>query len=60
MTSSVTRRDFLKVSAVAGGGMLIGFRLAGAQAAPGPFKANAWISIAPDGAVTLTCGRNEI
>jgi CO/xanthine dehydrogenase Mo-binding subunit len=57
----VTRRDFLKVSAVAGGGMLIGFRLeqAGAdQAAPSPL--NAWVSIAPDGAVTLTCHRSEM
>ncbi len=56
-----TRRDFLKVSAVIGGGMLLGFRLdASAPTAAAPFKANAWISIAPDGTVTFTCGRSEM
>ena len=57
----VSRRDFVKVTAVAGGGMLIGFRL-GAEAAPpaAPFKPNAWISLAGDGTVTLTCGRSEM
>ena len=58
--STVSRRDFVKVSTLAGGGMLLGVRLeSGAQAAV-PFKPNAWISIAPDGSVTLTCGRNEM
>ncbi|HTL05408.1 MAG TPA: molybdopterin cofactor-binding domain-containing protein [Gemmatimonadales bacterium] len=55
----VTRRDFLKVSALAGGGMLIGFRLGEAQPA-GPVRANAWVTIAPDGAITITCGRAEM
>lgn len=58
---SVTRRDFLKASAVAGGGLLIGFHLGeSAQQAAGPFKPNAWVTIAPDGAITLTCDRNEM
>jgi len=59
--TQVTRRDFLKVSAIAGGGMLIGFRLeqaAADQAAPSAL--NAWVAIAPDGAVTLTCHRSEM
>ena len=65
-TSNVTRRDFVKVSAVAGGGMLIGFRFSDASAADASpyganaFTANAWITIAPDGAVTFTCGRSEM
>ncbi len=57
--SDITRRDFLKVSAIAGGGMLIGLRLE-ANSAPTSFKANAWVTIAPDGSVTLTCHRNEM
>ena len=38
---STTRRDFLKVTALAGGGMLIGLRLEGTAAQAVPFKANA-------------------
>jgi isoquinoline 1-oxidoreductase subunit beta len=62
--TSVTRRDFIKVSAVVGGGLLVGFRFSEASAASAPaidgLTANAWISIAPDGAVTFTCGRSEM
>lgn len=60
-TPSVTRRDFLKVSAVAGGGMMIGFQLGEANAqTTTQFKPNAWITIASSGAVTITCGRSEM
>ncbi len=60
-TSQVTRRDFLKVSAVAGGGMMIGFHLGEANAqAVAEFKPNAWITVGPTGAVTMTCGRSEM
>lgn len=58
-TGAVTRRDFLKVSALASGGLLIGFRLE-ATSAPAPFTPNAWVTIAPDGKITLTCHRNEM
>jgi CO/xanthine dehydrogenase Mo-binding subunit len=57
----VTRRDFLKVSAIASGGLLIGFRLdAAASTEAAPFKPNAWVTVAPDGSITLTCHRNEM
>ena len=56
----VTRRDFLKVSAVASGGLLLGFRLGDAAQEFATFKPNAWVSIEPDGSVTLTCHRNEM
>ena len=55
-----TRRDFLKVSAVVGGGMLLGFRLEAFAPAAATVKANAWIAIAADGTVTFTCGRSEM
>ena len=60
--STVTRRDFVKVSAVVGGGLMIGFRFSSeAFAQPAAaLTANAWIRVAPDGAVTFTCGRSEM
>ena len=59
----VTRREFLKVTAAAGGGLAIGLRWSDAAAegaSSAGFKANAWVTIAPDGTVTLTCHRNEM
>ena len=55
-----SRRFFLKVSLLSGGGMLIGGHEAMAQGprrAQAPLDPNAFVKIAPDGMVTLT-GKN--
>ena len=64
--TSMQRRDFLKISAAAGGGLLIASyvdvfgssSLAGAELVD--FEPNAWVKIAPDGAVTLIAQNPEI
>ncbi|MEO5691929.1 MAG: molybdopterin cofactor-binding domain-containing protein [Usitatibacter sp.] len=61
--SALTRREFLKASALAGGGLVIGLRLGmpgEAQAADAAMKANAWVSVSPSGVITVTCHRNEM
>ncbi|MHB1862252.1 MAG: xanthine dehydrogenase family protein molybdopterin-binding subunit [Gemmatimonadaceae bacterium] len=66
--SPVTRRDFLRVSAIAGGGLLLatyfpGFGDAEAHAATmasGDFTPNAYIRITPDGMVTIMAKNPEI
>lgn len=68
-----SRRDFLKLTAVAGGGLLLGFYALSARAAavtessgaPGPaapdqFSPNAFIRISPDGSVTIISKQPEI
>jgi isoquinoline 1-oxidoreductase beta subunit len=64
---ALSRRGFLAASTVAGGGMLLDFTLPGvASAAAGPHAAaaagtiNAYIRIAPDDIVTITCKNPEI
>ena len=61
----VTRRSFLRVSALAGGGLVIGTWLDFGKAAAEPgvledFAPNAFIRITPDGVVTLTAKNPEI
>jgi isoquinoline 1-oxidoreductase beta subunit len=74
--TSVNRRQFLRVSGIAGGGLLLGTYLEGfgnvAQAAPvtpgapgasptaADFAPNAWIRIAPDGTITIIAQNPEI
>jgi isoquinoline 1-oxidoreductase beta subunit len=70
---SLDRRGFLKLSALAGGGLVLGFYLgparralgadvikAGDELPGGAFAPNAFIRIAPDGAVTIFAARPEI
>ncbi len=58
--STLTRRTFLKVSAAAGGGLIIGGYLPGfgdaqtAAEAAGLFEPNVWVKIAADDSVTMT------
>ena len=68
-TTTTSRRDFLRVTSLAGGALLLGtfVDVDGAQAlaaslgtAPGDFVPNAFIRIAPSGAVTIVAKNPEI
>jgi isoquinoline 1-oxidoreductase beta subunit len=60
----LTRRSFLQVTALSGGGMLIGTyfepKASAQQPSQPPFEAKAFIKIAPDGTVTLIARNPEI
>ena len=62
-----TRRQFLKVSAAAGGGLLVGFHLPACSQAGEPrytiqdsFSPNSWIHIRPDDSITLMVASSEM
>lgn len=62
-TFQPSRRDFLKASALAGGGLVIGFTLplGGRRAqAAGGFAPNAFLRIDQAGDVTVVCGLSEM
>ncbi|HWA10789.1 MAG TPA: xanthine dehydrogenase family protein molybdopterin-binding subunit [Opitutaceae bacterium] len=70
LSRPVARRDFLKFSAIAGGGLVLGFYLRSdgtalaaevvKPAAGGEFKPNAFIRITPDNVVTIVSKQPEI
>ncbi len=66
MSGGMQRRDFLKVSVAASGGLLIGFhfpgisKLASAQAAPNAFMPNAFVRIGTDERVTVIVNHSEM
>ncbi|HJQ38849.1 MAG TPA: xanthine dehydrogenase family protein molybdopterin-binding subunit [Thermoanaerobaculia bacterium] len=53
-----TRRDFLKISLIAGSALAIGFDFEAEETKP--FQPHGWIRIDPDGTVTLTVGKSEM
>ncbi|MBZ5636309.1 MAG: molybdopterin-dependent oxidoreductase [Acidobacteriia bacterium] len=65
-TTLIDRRSFLRVSSVAGGGMLLGLyrtplnAQGPAQAPATAFRADAFIRIAPDGTVTILAKNPEV
>ena len=63
-TANFSRRDFLRSAAIAGGGLVIGFRLTpklgAAEPAAAAFAPNAFLRIAPDGAVTIFAKHSEM
>jgi isoquinoline 1-oxidoreductase beta subunit len=60
--ATLTRRSFLKVTGIAGAGLILAFYVGeeGANAATGNFAPNAFISIAPDGKITIMAKAPEI
>jgi isoquinoline 1-oxidoreductase beta subunit len=65
-STSLSRRGFIKVTTIAGGGLVLGFsvglpsRDVSAQAAGDAFAPNAYIQVRPDGAVVLFAKNPEV
>ena len=65
-----SRRDFIRASVIAGGGLLLGSHLPSCTCfasaldslatSAEPFAPNAWIRIAGDGAITIIVDRSEM
>jgi len=63
IAQSTSRRDFLKITSIAGGGMLVGFNMiadSATAAADAVFTPNAYVSITSKGLVTLMSPNPEI
>lgn len=66
MTTSFTRRDFLKTGAASASSLIIGFQLWGIGRGPSGvegaanFRPNAWLEVHPDGSVSIWTGRSEM
>src|SRR5437899_2009653 len=61
--ANFSRRDFLKSAAVVGGGLVIAMRLTPkllAAEVPAEFAPNAFLRIAPDGAITILAKHSEM
>jgi CO/xanthine dehydrogenase Mo-binding subunit len=63
MTTTLDRRDFLKLGAVAGTGLFIGFRLpekGEVATSSAPLLPNAFIEIQPSGDIIITVARSDM
>ena len=68
MTHTASRRNFLKIGAALGGGLIIGLRVpgnaraeaAGAADTAGQFAPNAFVRVAPDNTITLIMSHTEV
>lgn len=62
MKTTVTRRDFLKVSTLAGGGLMLSFHAPALTSLleADTFQPNAYLSISPDGVITLMAPNPEV
>ncbi len=65
--TNVSRRHFLRTSAVAGGGLVVGFSLSGCSRDPLPFDKqanalvpNAFLQITPESSIRFYCPRDEM
>jgi len=62
--TTIDRRDFVKLGAIAGAGLVIGIRLPVTDARTGhkvaPLKPNAFVRVDPGGAVTIWLGRSDM
>ncbi len=60
--ASTSRRDFIKTTAIAGGGLLMGIAIpsSNADAAGTLHTPNAWVHIADDNTITLLSARSEM
>jgi isoquinoline 1-oxidoreductase beta subunit len=68
LSSSVSRRTFLKTSAATGGSLILSFYLplhadssvTDARASGASFFPNAWLEITPGGEIKIWCGKSEM